>query len=57
MLQVSIISPTFNERENLPKLVEELFTTMENISDIDIELIIVDDIFPTEQGMKQRSLL
>ena len=56
MLQVSIISPTFNERENLPKLVEELFTTMENISDIDIELIIVDDNSPDGTGDEAEKL-
>ena len=42
-MKLSIIVPTYNERENLPILVKEL---KNNLDDIDFELIIVDDNSP-----------
>lgn len=50
MLQVSIITPSYNERENLPKLTEELFGITRGYSDLDVELIIVDDNSPDGTG-------
>jgi dolichol-phosphate mannosyltransferase len=50
MLKVSIISPTYNERDNVPKLAGELFGIMKNNPDIDAELIIVDDNSPDGTG-------
>ena len=50
MMQVSIVTPTYNERQNLPKLVEELFEVVAKDSDIDLELIIVDDNSPDGTG-------
>jgi dolichol-phosphate mannosyltransferase len=50
MMLVSIVTPTYNERQNLPKLVEELFEVVAKDSDIDLELIIVDDNSPDGTG-------
>ena len=50
MMQVSIVTPTYNERQNLPKLAEELFEIVAKDPDIDLELIIVDDNSPDGTG-------
>jgi dolichol-phosphate mannosyltransferase len=50
MMQVSIVTPTYNERQNLPKLAEELFEVVAKDPDIDLELIIVDDNSPDGTG-------
>jgi dolichol-phosphate mannosyltransferase len=50
MLQVSIVTPTYNEYENLPLLVEELFGIAAKDPNIDLELIIVDDNSPDGTG-------
>jgi dolichol-phosphate mannosyltransferase len=50
MLQVSIVTPTYNERQNLPILVEELFGVVAKDPNIDLELIIVDDNSPDGTG-------
>jgi len=50
MMQVSIVTPTYNERQNLPKLAEELFGIIAKYPDIDLELIIVDDNSPDGTG-------
>jgi dolichol-phosphate mannosyltransferase len=47
MEKISIIAPTYNERENLPILVDRLFV---DLKDYDIELIIVDDNSPDGTG-------
>ncbi len=50
MQHVSIIIPTYNEAKNLPILVEEIFTVLKKNSEIDAELIIVDDNSPDGTG-------
>ena len=50
MIQVSIVTPTYNERQNLPGLVTELFEIVGKDPDIDLELIIVDDNSPDGTG-------
>lgn len=52
---VSLIIPTYNEAKNLPLLVEEIFTTVDR-SQIDIELIIVDDNSPDGTGQVAEEL-
>tara|TARA_B100001250_G_scaffold78246_1_gene64230 strand:- start:13113 stop:13844 length:732 start_codon:yes stop_codon:yes gene_type:complete len=47
---VSLVTPTYNERENIPMLVEEIFTVIANYPDIDVELIVVDDNSPDGTG-------
>lgn len=47
MEKISIITPTYNEKENLQILVDKLFADMK---DYDIELIIVDDNSPDGTG-------
>ena len=53
---VSLVTPTYNERENIPLLVEEIFAALELESDIDLELIIVDDNSPDGTGDIAESL-
>ncbi len=48
--EVSLIIPTYNERDNVPLLVEELFRTVSSCGDIDLEIIIVDDNSPDGTG-------
>lgn len=48
--QISIIIPTYNERENIPILLEEIFSIIGTLHDIDLEVIIVDDNSPDETG-------
>lgn len=50
MMKVSIITPTYNERQNLPLLAEELFGIVAKDPNIDLELIIVDDNSPDGTG-------
>jgi len=47
MAKISIIVPTYNERENLPILVEEIHNSLSNF---DYELVIVDDNSPDGTG-------
>jgi len=47
MEKISVITPTYNERENLPILVDKLFA---DLKDYDFELIIVDDNSPDGTG-------
>lgn len=49
-LQVSLITPSYNERENIPLLAEEIFSLMEAYPEIDLELIVVDDNSPDGTG-------
>lgn len=46
-LEVSIVVPTYNERENLPLLVQKM---SESLKDVKYELIIVDDNSPDGTG-------
>ncbi|MBN1601818.1 MAG: polyprenol monophosphomannose synthase [Chitinispirillaceae bacterium] len=50
MFKVSMITPTYNEKENIPKLAAELFELISKHPDIDLELIIVDDNSPDGTG-------
>ena len=45
-LEVSLVTPTYNERENIGPLTEEIFDIVAAESDIDLELIVVDDNSP-----------
>ena len=47
---ISLITPTYNERENISLLAEEVFATVRQRPDIDLELIIVDDNSPDGTG-------
>lgn len=49
-LSVSLITPTYNESENVPILAEEIFSVIQSESDIDLELIVVDDNSPDGTG-------
>jgi len=49
-LRVSLITPTYNERENVPILAEEIFSVIATEPGIDMELIIVDDNSPDGTG-------
>ena len=50
ILRISLITPTYNERENLPLLAEEIFGIIGAEPDIDLELIVVDDNSPDGTG-------
>ncbi len=50
ILQVSLIAPTYNERENIALLAEEIFQVIDEEPEIDLELIIVDDNSPDGTG-------
>ena len=49
--RVSLITPTYNERENIPILAEEVFAIVRKYPSIDLELIIVDDNSPDGTGV------
>jgi dolichol-phosphate mannosyltransferase len=48
--RISLITPTYNERENIPLLAEEVFETVRPHPEIDLELIVVDDNSPDGTG-------
>ena len=50
ILRVSLITPTYNESENIPMLAEEIFQIVAGEPDIDLELIVVDDNSPDGTG-------
>ncbi len=50
VLQVSLVTPTYNERENIGPLCEEIFGLLAGVPDIDLELIVVDDNSPDGTG-------
>lgn len=59
ILRISLITPTYNERENIPILVEEVFGIISQYPEIDLELIVVDDNSPdgtgdVAEGLKDR---
>ena len=49
-IKISLITPTYNERENISLLAQEVFSVLEGIPDIDLELIVVDDNSPDGTG-------
>ena len=49
-MRISLITPTYNERENLTLLAEEIFAIVGAEPDIDLELIVVDDGSPDGTG-------
>jgi dolichol-phosphate mannosyltransferase len=49
-LSVSLVTPTYNECENVALLAEEIFGILASCDDIDLELIIVDDNSPDGTG-------
>ena len=50
ILRISLITPTYNERENIPILAEEIFAVIAQYPEIDLELIVVDDNSPDGTG-------
>ena len=48
--RVSLITPTYNERQNIALLAEEIFEVIDREADIDLELIVVDDNSPDGTG-------
>ena len=49
-LSVSLITPTYNERENIGLLADDIFQVLDGVDDIDLELIVVDDNSPDGTG-------
>jgi len=56
-LSVSLITPTYNESENIPILAEEIFSVIAAHPDIDLELIVVDDNSPDGTGAVAEGLI
>lgn len=50
VLRVSLITPTYNERENVSLLVEEIYGIVRAMPDVDLEIIVVDDNSPDGTG-------
>lgn len=55
-LRVSLITPTYNECENIALLAQEIFQILEPLPDIDLELIVVDDNSPDGTGQAAEAL-
>ena len=55
-LSLSLVTPTYNEAENVALLAEEIFDLLEDCDDIDLELIIVDDNSPDGTGPAAEAL-
>ena len=55
-LSVSLVTPTYNERQNVAQLAEEIFGLLSSCDDIDLELIIVDDNSPDGTGEAAEAL-
>ena len=55
-LSVSLVTPTYNERQNVALLAEEIFGLLSSCDDIDLELIIVDDNSPDGTGEAAEAL-
>ena len=49
-ISISLITPTYNERENIALLAKEVFSVLDGNTEIDLELIIVDDNSPDGTG-------
>jgi len=56
-LQVSLVTPTYNERENIALLAAEIFQVVQAEDDIDLELIVVDDNSPDGTGQAAEELV
>lgn len=56
MKKVSIIVPTYNEKENIPKLLNRIFSTFRK-NKINGEVIIVDDNSPDGTGLLAKKLM
>jgi len=57
ILRVSLITPTYNECENVHLLAEEIFQIVGQHPDIDLELIVVDDNSPDGTGAVAEKLV
>ncbi|MFA6107645.1 MAG: polyprenol monophosphomannose synthase [Candidatus Latescibacterota bacterium] len=57
VLQVSLVTPTYNERENIGPLADEIFGLLAGAPDIDLELIVVDDNSPDGTGEAAEALV
>jgi dolichol-phosphate mannosyltransferase len=55
--RVSLITPTYNERQNIALLAEEIFQVVSREADIDLELIVVDDNSPDGTGEAAEELV
>ena len=55
-LLVSLVTPTYNECENIALLAQEIFKVLAPHSDIDLELIVVDDNSPDGTGQAAEAL-
>ena len=55
-LRISLITLTYNERENIALLAEEIFGVLKGHPAIDLELIVVDDNSPDGTGEVAESL-
>ncbi len=55
-IRISLITPTYNENENIRSLTEKIFSSLKNHSDIDLELIVVDDNSPDGTGKTAETL-
>jgi dolichol-phosphate mannosyltransferase len=55
-LSVSLVTPTYNEKENVGLLAEEIFGVLADCDDIDLELIVVDDNSPDGTGQAAEAL-
>lgn len=49
-ISISLITPTYNERENIALLAKEVFSVLDGNTEIDLELIVVDDNSPDGTG-------
>ncbi|HEX3019327.1 MAG TPA: glycosyltransferase [Chitinispirillaceae bacterium] len=50
MNQISMVIPTYNERENIPLLMDDVFKSIIGCKDINLEVIVVDDNSPDGTG-------
>ncbi|WP_353267960.1 polyprenol monophosphomannose synthase [Gemmatimonas sp.] len=55
-MQLSLVIPTYNEKDNIPLLLAELADTLVRYPDVDVEFIIVDDNSPDGSGRVADSL-
>lgn len=56
ILSISLVTPTYNEVENVALLAEEIFQIIAAEPDIDLELIVVDDNSPDGTGQAAEAL-
>jgi dolichol-phosphate mannosyltransferase len=53
---ISLITPTYNERQNIALLAQEIFAAVAPYDNIDLELIVVDDNSPDGTGEAAEAL-